>query len=76
MCGGGGGSAPAQKADPTPVAVTSANTGADQAAAIAKKKERNKARTQVSMDRGTLLGGSGEASDSMNRIVSTLGGVR
>ena len=35
MCsGGGGGSAPA-KVDPTPVQVTSANTGADQAEAIA-----------------------------------------
>ena len=38
MCsGGGGGSAPA-KVDPTPVQVTSAETGADQAEAMAKNK--------------------------------------
>ena len=37
MCGGGGGSSAPAKVDPTPVQVTSANTGADQAEAIAKK---------------------------------------
>ena len=76
MCsGGGGGSAPA-KVDPTPVQVTSANTGADQAEAIAKNKQRKRVKTNVSNDRGTLLGGSSDAASGISSIVSNLGGVK
>lgn len=78
MCSGGGSSAPAQqKIDPQPVQVTSANTGADQAEEIAKSKQRKRARTNVSTDRNsTLLGGSGNAIDSIQSTVSNLGGVK
>lgn len=78
MCSGGGGSsAPAQKVDPQPVQVTSANTGADQAEEIAKNKQRKRARTNISTDRNsTLLGGSSDTSGSIQSIVSNLGGVK
>ncbi len=80
MCGGGGDyTAPTVvKSDPTPVQVTSANTGADQAEAIAKKKQRNRVRTNVSTDRiGTLLGGASSSGDSGNSgTVNNLGGVK
>lgn len=76
MCGGGGGSSAPAKVDPTPVQVTSANTGADHAEAIAKKKQRKRVSTRLSNDRysGTLLGGvsAGDTSGT----VSNLGGVK
>ena len=61
MCGGGGGSSAPAKVDPTPVQVTSANTGADQAEANDRYS-------------GTLLGGvsAGDTSGT----VSNLGGVK
>lgn len=76
MCGGGGGSSAPAKVDPTPVQVTSANTGADQAEVIAKKKQRKRVSTSLSNDRysGTLLGG-GSAGDT-GSTVSNLGGVK
>lgn len=77
MCGGGGGSYTAAKVDPTPVQVTSANTGADQAEAIAKKKQRNRARTNVSTDRiSTLLGGAPSGDSGNTGTVNNLGGVK
>ena len=77
MCsGGGGGSSAPAKVDPTPVQVTSANTGADLAEAIAKNKQRKRVKTNVSNDRGTLLGGSSDAASGISSIVSNLGGVK
>lgn len=77
MCGGGGGSYETVKSDPTPVQVTSTNTGADQADAIAKKKQRNRARTNLSTDRiGTLLGGSSSGDSGNTGTVNNLGGVK
>ena len=76
MCGGGG-SYETVKSDPTPVQVTSANTGADQADAIAKKKQRNRARTNLSTDRiGTLLGGASSGDSGNTGTVNNLGGVK
>ena len=76
MCGGGGGSSAPAKVDPTPVQVTSANTGADQAEAIAKTKQRKRVSTRLSNDRysGTLLGGV-SAGDTSGKV-SNLGGVK
>ena len=76
MCGGGGGSSAPAKVDPTPVQVTSANTGADQAEAIAKKKQRKLVSTSLSNDRysGTLLGGG--SAGNAGGTVSNLGGVK
>lgn len=78
MCSGGGGSYTATKSDPTPVQVTSADTGADQAEAIAKKKQRNRAKTNLSTDRaGSLLGSASSGGDSGNTgTVNNLGGVK
>lgn len=78
MCGGGGGgSSEPAKVDPTPVQVTSANTGADQAESIAKKKQRKRVSTNLSNDRysGTLLGGD-TGSGNSSGTVSNLGGVK
>lgn len=78
MCGGGGGyTTTVAKSDPTPVQVTSANTGADQAEAIAKKKQRNRVKTNVSTDRiATLLGGTGSSDSGNTGTVNNLGGVK
>lgn len=79
MCGGGGGgSSEPTKVDPTPVQVTSANTGADQAESIAKSKQRKRVKTNLSTDRaGTLLGsGDSSTSSAAQSIVSNLGGVK
>ncbi len=77
MCGGGGGSYETVKSDPTPVQVTSANTGAEQAEAIARKKQRNRVKTNVSTDRIATLLGSASSSDSGNTgTVNNLGGVK
>lgn len=77
MCSGGGGDYTPTKVDPTPVQVTSANTGADQSEAIAKNKQRRRAKTNLSTDRtnGTLLGGSSGVADT-GSTVSNLGGVK
>lgn len=75
MCSGGGGST-TTRVDPTPVQVTSANTGADQADSIAKKKQRNRAKTSVSTDRSLLGGDSGNTGMSVQSLVNNLGGVR
>lgn len=77
MCGGGGGSYETVKSDPTPVQVTSANTGAEQAEAIARKKQRNRVKTNVSTDRIATLLGSASSGDSNNTgTVNNLGGVK
>jgi hypothetical protein len=59
MCmGGGGGSAPAQKIDPTPTVVTPSEVQAADSSASERKERRksSRARNVYSEDRGTILG--------------------